>query len=225
MKAIENNLKLYKHHMGLFTKIFGKSNEKADNQLEKEVEQIKSGHINKVYPILKPGDWIGIKAGCIKQTLLGTPENPQLVVGFGYDAPTNFVFLMPSDLENKDPNEILKDAYENLENFEQDFEISKALDGKVLTASGRDFSSEKILCKSHMMKAHELLNSDELFVSIPRRRCMMVTSRQADKELVNTFIALHKNAWEDESYGNTQILNVIFVVKDGKIDGIIQLDK
>ena len=211
--------------MGLFTKIFGKPNNEADNQFEKEVEQIKSGQINKVYPILKPGDWIGVKAGCIKQTLLGTPENPQLVVGFGYDAPTNFVFLRQSDLEGKDPNEILKDAYENLENFKQDFEISAALNGKVLTASGGDFSSEKILCKNHMMKAHELLNSDELFVSIPRRRCMMVTSRHADKELLNTFVALHKNAWDDESYGNAPIINAMFVVKDGQIDGIISLDK
>ncbi len=211
--------------MGLFTKIFGKPNEKADNQFEKEVDQIKSGQINKIYPILKPGDWVGVKAGAVKQTLFGTPENPKLVVGFGYDAPTNFVFLMNSDLEGKDPNVILKDAYENLENFKQDFEVSNALNGKVLTASGQDFSSEKILCKSHLLQAHKLLGSDELFVSIPRRRCMMVTSRQADEELLNTFVALHKNVWEDDSYGNAPIINAMFVVKEGEIDGIISLDK
>lgn len=211
--------------MGLFTKIFGKPNKEADKQFEKEIEQIKLGQINKVYPILKPGNWVGIKTGCIKQTLLGTPENPQLVVGFGYDAPTNFVFIMHSDLEGKDPNAILKEAYENLENFDQDFEVSSSLNGKVLTASGQDFSSEKILCRSHMLKAHKLLNSDELLVSIPRRRCMMVIARQADKELLNTFAALHKNVWEDDSYGNAPILNAMFVVKDGEIDGIISLDK
>ncbi|HEX7905140.1 MAG TPA: hypothetical protein VF487_14815 [Chitinophagaceae bacterium] len=209
--------------MGLLKKIFGKPN-KADESVEKEIEQIKSGEINKVYPILKPGNWIGIKAGCLKQTLLGTPENPELVVGFGYDAPNNFVFIRHADMEGKDPNILLKDAYENLENFKQDFEMSTSMDGKVLLASGQDFSSEKILCKSHMMRAHELLKSDELFVSIPRRRCMMITSRQADKELLNIFLALHKNAWEDESYGNAPIINVLFVVKDGEIEGIVPLD-
>jgi hypothetical protein len=211
--------------MGLFTKIFGKPNGKPDEQFEKEVEQIKSGKINMVYPILKPGDWVGIKAGCIKQTLLGTPENPELVVGFGYDAPTNFVFIRYDDLQGKDPEATLKDAYQNLENFKQDFEVSSSLNGKVLTASGKDFSSEKILCKNHMLNAHRLLNSDQLLVSIPRRRCMMVISRQEDKELLNTFVALHKNAWEDASYGNAPIINGIFIVKEGEIEGLIPLDK
>ena len=211
--------------MGLFTQIFGKEDKEADKRIEQEIEQIKSGHITKVYPILKPGDWVGIKAGALKRTLLGTQEEPELVIGFGYDAPTNFVFLMPSDIEGKDPNQMVKDAFDNLEKIESNFEISEALNRKVLTASGQDFSSEKILCRNHMLKAHDLLQSKELFVSIPRRRCMMVTSRQADKELLNTFVALHKNAWEDDSYGNAPILNALFVIIDGQIDGIISLDK
>ncbi len=173
--------------MGLFKRIFGDGNKESDKRVEKEIEQIKSGTINKIYPILKPGDWVGVKAGCLKQTLFGTPEDPKLVVGFGYDAPTNFVFLMPSDLEGKDPNAVLNEAYENLENFKQEFEVSTSLGGKMLLASGQDFSSEKILCRSHMLKAHELLQSKELLVSIPRRRCMMITSRQTDKESLNSF--------------------------------------
>jgi len=49
--------------MGLFTKIFSKPNKEADEQLDKEVKQIKYGEIKKAYPILKPGDWIGVKSG------------------------------------------------------------------------------------------------------------------------------------------------------------------
>lgn len=211
--------------MGVFKRVFGKGNPESDKRIEDEVEQIKSGQITKIYPILKPGDWVGIKAGAIKQTLLGTQENPELVVAFGYDAPTNFVFLTPKDLEGKDPNVILKEAYDNLEKIEQEFEISSSLKGRVLLASGHDFSSEKILCKSHMMKAHELLKADELFVSIPRRRCMMITSRKEENDLLNTFVGLHKNAWEDDSYGNAPILDALFVIKNGEIDGIIPLNK
>lgn len=211
--------------MGLFKRVFGKEDPESDKRIENEIEQIKSGEITKIFPILKPGDWVGIKAGALKQTMFGTQENPELVIAFGYDAPTNFVFLTPKDIEGKDPNAILKEAFDNLENYQQDFEVSSALNGRVLLASGKDFSSEKILCKSHMMKAHELLKAHDLLVSIPRRRCMMITSKHEDKELLNTFIGLHKNAWEDDSYGNPPIMDALFVVIDGQIDGIIPLNK
>jgi hypothetical protein len=151
--------------MGVLKRVFGKGNPEADKRVEDEVEQIKAGQITKIYPILKPGDWVGIKIGAIKQTLSGTPENPELVVAFGYDAPTNFVFLTSDNLQGKEPNAIFKEAYDNLEQINQEFEISTSLNGRVLFASGHDFSSEKILCKSHMMKAHELLEADELLVS------------------------------------------------------------
>ena len=211
--------------MGLFKRIFGKGDSESDKRVESDIEKIEAGQVNKVYPILKPGDWVGIKAGALKQTLFGTQEQPELVVAFGYDAPSNFVFLMPKYLEGKDPNQMQKDAYQNLEEIVSEFEVSETLNRQVLTASGQDFSSEKILCISHMLKAHQLLNAKELLVSIPRRRCMMVTSRQADKDLLNTFINLHNHAWEDDSYGNAPIINSLFVVIDGQIDGIIPLNK
>jgi hypothetical protein len=210
--------------MGIFKRIFGKGNEESDKRVEQAIEQVKSGEVTKLYPILKPGDWIGVKAGCLKQTLLGTPEAPELVVGFGYDTPSNFVFLTQEDLEGKDPTQLLKDAYENLENFPSEFEPSTVLNGKLLTASGKDFSAEKILCKSHMLKAHQLLDASELLVSIPRRRCMMVMSKQADRDLINMFLALHADAWGDDSYGNAPIINALFVMTDGEISGIIPLD-
>jgi len=211
--------------MGLFKRIFGKGDTESDKRVENDIEKIATGQVNKVYPILKPGDWVGIKAGALKQTLFGTQEQPELVVAFGYDTPSNFVFLMPKDIEGKDPNQMLKDAYQNLEEVESEFEVSETLNRQVLTASGQDFSSEKILCRSHMLKAHQLLDAKELLVSIPRRRCMMVTSRQADKELLNTFVSLHNYAWEDDSYGNAPIMNSLFVVIDGQIDGIVPLNK
>ncbi|WP_235129883.1 MULTISPECIES: hypothetical protein [Chryseobacterium] len=210
--------------MGLFNRIFGKGNVESDKIAESDIQKIKSGEINKIYPILKPGDWVGVKAGALKQTIIGTQEEPELVVAFGYDTPDNFVFLMPHDLEEKKPSEILKEAYDNLEKIESNFEISETLNRQVLTASGQDFSSEKILCRSHMLKAHELLNAKELYVSIPRRKCMMITSKQVDEELFDTFLQLHNHTWNDDSYGNAQILNALFVVTDGQIEGMIPLE-
>ena len=211
--------------MSILKRIFGDGNKESDKQVQKEIDQIESGEITKVYPILKPGDWIGIKAGVLKQTLIGTQEEPELVIGYGYDTPSNFVFLRPKDIEGKDSKKVLDDAYANLEAVDSPFVASARLNGKVLTASGNDFSAEKILSKNHMMKAHEMLNSDELLVSIPRRRCMMVTSRKADDETLNIFTALHRDAWEDDSFGNPPIMNALFVVINGKIDGIISFDR
>ncbi len=211
--------------MGLFKKIFGGGNPESDKNVEKEIEQIKSGEINKVYPVLKPGDWVGIQAGALKQTLFGTQEEPSLVIAYGYDAPTNFVFLMPQDLEGKDPAAVLQEANDNLENYPQEFEMTDDEHGKMLFASGQDFSSEKILCKSHMMKAHEMLGSEELLVSIPRRTVMTVIGRDADEANIETFVKVHKFTYADDSYGNAPILNALFIVKEGEIEGLIPMDK
>ncbi len=209
--------------MSFLKRIFGKGNAESDKKVEEDVAKIKSGEITKVYPILKPGDWVGIQAGALKQTLLGTQENPKLVVGFGYDTPTNFVFLMPTDLEGKDPDQVLQGAYQNLEDVSLEFE--SVLDGKILTASGNDFSSEKILCEDHMLKAHPLLQVEELLVSIPRRRCLMVTSRQFGEDVLEKFLTIHNKVWEDDSYGNAPILNALFTVVNGKIKSVISLEK
>ena len=207
----------------MIKRLFGKGDEKSDKRIEKELEQIKSGEVNKIYPILKPGDWVGIKAGCVRQTLFGSPEEPELVIAFGYDAPTNFIFLTHQDIEGKDPQKILTEAFENLEAFESPFAVSSTMDRKVLTASGKDFSSEKILDRKQMLKAHEILGAKELLVSIPRRTCMMITDRAADKEILNQFVYLHNHTWNDDSYGNAPICNALFVVIDGQIDGMIPM--
>lgn len=202
--------------------LFGKK--KSNEEIEKIKEESESGK-HKIYPILKPGDWAGIKAGAIKQTLVGNEQNPKVVIGFGYDTPENFVFLTNQHLEKMDSNQILKEAYQNLEDYKTEFEYSKTLENKVLTSSGLDFSSERILSKNHMLKAHKMLNSEEILVTIPRRRCMMVVAKNSEKKLLNTFIGLHQNAWQDDSFGNAPIANMLFVMKDGNIVGTFPLDK
>ncbi|QDO94508.1 hypothetical protein FNB79_11205 [Formosa sediminum] len=194
--------------------------EKTPEEIAKIVEQTENSD-KKIYPILKPGNWVGLRAGAISSNLIGTEEDGDLevVIAYGMDTPDNFVFLTHDHLKTMDGQFIMNEAFENIDNYNTEFEYSKALQNKVLTASGHDFSSERILSKSHMLKAHKMLEADELLVSIPRRSCMMVISKDADNELLNTFLYLHKNAWEDDSYGNAPIANIFFVVKDGEITG------
>jgi len=191
-------------------------------KLEKEISENMSE--NSYFPILKPGDWVGITHGAVRQTLIGDPEKPELVIGFGMDTPENFVFLMRSDEKKLDIQNVVRNAYSNLENMEVEFTPAKSLDNKVLTASGKPFSSEAILSKKHMLKAHEILNAKQILVSIPRRTGLMAVSKDAPKKILNKFVYLHSHAWNDASYGNAPVANVLFVLEAGEIVGVIPMD-
>ncbi|MDW5289658.1 DUF1444 family protein [Formosa sp. PL04] len=201
--------------------LYGK--EKSQEEIEKIIEQTKNSD-QKIYPILKPGNWIGLRAGAINSNLIQTEAGPKVVIAYGMDTPDNFVFLTQQHLETMDSKQITNEAFNNLKHYETEFTYSEVLQNKVLTSSGKDFSSERILSEAHMLKAHAMLESDELLVSVPRRSCMMVVSRDSDEEILGAFLNLHKDAWEDESYGNAPIANILFTMKEGRITGHIALD-
>ncbi|HGF7148184.1 TPA: hypothetical protein AB5E47_003644 [Vibrio cholerae] len=191
-------------------------------KLEKEISKNMSE--SSYFPMLKPGDWVGIAHGAVRQTLIGEPEKPDLVIGFGMDTPENFIFLMHSDEDKLDIQNVVNNAYSNLESMDVVFTLSQVLDNQVLTASGKPFSSEAILSKKHMLKAHEILNAKQMLVSIPRRTGLMAVSRDAPKEILNQFMYLHSHVWNDASYGNAPIANVLFLLEGGEIVAIIPMD-
>ncbi|MGF1689959.1 hypothetical protein [Photobacterium kagoshimensis] len=176
------------------------------------------------YPIIKSGDWVGIKHGAVYSILVGPRESPQVVIGFGYDTPDNFIFLTHQDSEKIDVNATVNEAFENIDAMDVIFTPSNSLDNKVLTASGLPFSSEAILSKKQMLKAHEILSAKQLLVSIARRTGLMVISKDAPEELLSEFIYLHNHAWNDDSYGNAPIANMLFVIENGEIAGSIPLE-
>ena len=201
--------------------LYGK--EKSEKEIEKIVEETKNSD-QKIYPILKPGDWVGLKARALNSNLIRSEAGLKVVIAYGINTPDNFVFLTQKHLETMDQKQITNEAFRNLGNYETEFTYSEVLQNKVLTSSGNDFSSERILSEAHMLKAHTMLEADELFVSVPRRSCMMVISRNAEEELLEAFLGLHKDAWEDDSYGNAPIANILFTMKAGRITGHIALD-
>ena len=225
--------------MSFFKKLFGQNDQAQDKKTEKkdfevitdpernkrfedDLHKIKSGQVDKVFPILKPGDWIGIKAGALRQTLIGDKDNPKLVVGFGYDAPNNFVFLNYSDYQDREKLEnMVEQAYDNL--YQYEVTLNEVVPNKVIIIDGQDFCSEKILDTNFMKALQTKMGGDKLVVSIPRRRCMMVTNSFEDESIFNQFLSVHNNTWSDDSYGNPQIINSLFVLKDGEIDMVKDL--
>src|ERR1700744_1831662 len=207
--------------MKLFGKILGKASDPVAASVQKDADLVDSGIIDKLYPILKPGDWVGIQGGAVRKTLIGTPEKPELVIAFGYDAPSNFVFLMQDDLKRLDPALVEKQAYKNLEEYKVGFEMLDLKGAKLFTSSGDDFCSEKILLPSVMMGIQKVLRTEKLHVSIPRRRCLMAIADTGDREVISAFLAVHAELWNDDSEGNPPIINGIFIVKNGKMTNFI----
>ncbi|MDN3619619.1 DUF1444 family protein [Polaribacter undariae] len=203
--------------------LYGKEKTEKEIEIEKIIEETKNSD-QKIYPILKPGNWVGLKAGALNSNLIKSEAGPKVVIAYGIDTPDNFVFLTQKHLENMDLKQITNEAFRNLGNYETEFTYSEAFQNKLLTSSGHDFSSERILSNLHMLKAHAMLDAEDLLVSVPRRSCMMVISRDSDEELLGAFLDMHKNAWEDGSYRNAPVANILFTMKEGHITGHIALD-
>lgn len=207
----------------MWKKIFGKK-DIPQKEISKLLYEVKNDEYH-LYPILKPGDWVGIKSGAVYQSLIGEKPNLDLVVGFGYDTDTNFVFLTYDQLKTMDAHKTIETAYNNIQNYESVLKPSQLLSSKILTASGKDFSSEKILDQGFMQEAHRLLDADQLVVSVPRRRCLMIAPKSIDKETTAAFINLHYNAFDDDSYGNAPVYENLLILENGKMVSYIDLSK
>ena len=109
-----------------------------------------------------------------------------------------------------------------MDEFKVDF--NEVIPNKVVVVDGYDFCSEKILSKPFRLKLHEILGTKKLLVSLPRRRNLMATSAQDDKDIMNKFLTIHQNTINDDSYGNAPIISSLFTVEDGEITGVIDLD-
>lgn len=178
----------------------------------------------KIFPILKPGDWNGLKYSA-HRIILGDQNNPQLVIAYGYNLPGSFSFLTVKDLESKSLEEIHEEAKNNINERQVSIEKSDRLPDPILLASGDDFSAEKLLSKSFLLEAQNQLEAEELLISIPRRRCMMIGNRKSSEETLTMFTQLHLVAWNEDNYGNAQIFNGLFIAKDGEVQGVIPLNE
>ena len=184
---------------------------------------------HKIYPVLKPANWDGLKYDVVTVNILGELKGGQLPVAltFGYNTPEHFVFLNKEMLGEMTEEELVARAFKNLEDFEAPISHANQdspLFGKMLFASGQDLSSEKLFCKSHMLKAHEMLEAETLLVSVPRRTCMYILDERSDEEAIQQFMMTHAFTWADDAFGNAPIFNGVFHVKAGEIIGIRKMD-
>lgn len=104
----------------------------------------------------------------------------------------------------------------------------KSYDFKVLSAAITFFSSEKIMSRKHMLEAHKMLDSDEIYVSIPRKGLIFSVSKNITEDQLNQFFKLHYFIVMDdkkEKEGFELLCEDIFVVKDGEIDSFLLMEE
>jgi hypothetical protein len=175
-----------------------------------------------VYPMIKAGAW-GPLPYAEHHPFVTVDGKVELAVVFAQDAGENFEYLTPSDLENPAIHANFAKWQANIDAYPFELEVSQVLNKRVLFGSGEDHSSEKILSPAFLSQACQLLNTDRLIISIPRRRCLMLTSYYEEYSLLESFFQAHFRAWGEEEYGNELITEMVFLANAEQVQYAIPL--
>ena len=201
--------------MGIFDKLFKK---KVAEPAAEEIDKSKVP----VYPMIKRADWKG--AGFARsKPFLNIGERPELSIVFAQDAGNSFLYITESDLLLPGVTENFKNWQKNIDAYTYEIVLATSLGNRVFTASGEDHSAEKVLSPAFLAEACRALNTDRLIISMPRRRCLMVTSYYEDFQLLESFFRLHFVAWEEDDYGNEQISDMVFLANSNNIEYAVPL--
>ncbi|CAM3261890.1 hypothetical protein [Vibrio neptunius] len=175
------------------------------------------------YPMIKPGNWIGMKIGAVYQNFIGSDENPDLVIAYAVDTPEQYFFLNRSDEPKIDIESATKHAFKNLRELEIEYYFPKGFHSEVVAIKPGPFASETILSKKHMTNLQAKINADEFFVSIPTRTVLKAISMTSSDEMFEKFVVDHINSWTEHK--NARISPYLFIVKDGAIVNYVDLTK
>lgn len=200
--------------MGLFKKLFGKSKQEIEIAIDKSKVP--------VYPMLKAGNWQAINQ-VEAIPFVKDKEHLELAVIFAQDAGTRFEYITPSDLQHPEIKANYENWQQHIDAYPYEFEVSERLDNRVIFASGEDHSSEKILSPAFLHHACEVLHTDRLIISAPRRRCLMITSYHENFPMLENFFHLHFIAFREEEYGNEPITEMIFTANNKNVEYAVPL--
>lgn len=96
---------------------------------------------------------------------------------------------------------------------------------KVLSTKVSAFSSEKIMSKKHMSQAHKMLDSNKLFVSIPRKGLIFVCREDLKPDDYSYFLKLHQFIVMDNKNENEFLCEDIFLVENGEISNVLSIEQ
>ncbi len=207
-----------------FKQVHGQTGSELQDQ--KELNQILAGDGGKIYPVLRNGDWIGIQNGALFTPLIGTFENPKIVIALAHDMPNNLVYVpYKAGTHYEELNKMYDEAQANLEAIKVPYEVFQYHDHFEVNACGHEFSSEFLLHKPFLDELHTVLKSDEILVAVPRRGYFKAIASNTSRDLYNGFIEEYEFAFHNDASEKPQITNGVFVIKDSVIIQRGELEK
>jgi len=130
-----------------------------------------------------------------------------------------------SDTSQEVLDSLDREAQANLDAYELNFKYHPEYEQSIIVAQGPIFTCESVLSEEQMLKAHVMLDADEIMVAIPRRGIMLAASNEIQDELRQSFLGLHLYVWHDDKENDnlSRMTKDIFVLKHGVIEGVLYL--
>lgn len=172
-----------------------------------------------IYPLLKSYDW-NAKDLCVFQNFNDLDKSPVPLVAFCQDTDAGYGLVTRQAAEkNGWSAEGLRElAQENIDAYPAEWD---EFQGFFLTASGQDFSSEKMLSRSFLLEAHERLGAEKILVAAPRRTVLYAVNDDLSDEAMTMFITIVATTLADDSYGHQVISPLIFRFQDANLVGAL----
>lgn len=149
----------------------------------------------RLLPVLKPAQWDGPSAGAHAHLWIGTKEEPEVYVGYAWESRDGLTYATQQSCGDHGSDEIVRNAFANLDRCEIDFELVEANEARVLVSAGHPFAAEQVLSERLMLAVHEALGADDVVVSISRRGSMLACARDCPDDAKQTMVDLHLEAW------------------------------
>jgi len=135
------------------------------------------------------------------------------------DLKKNELILNPEELDIKG-SELVKDAFQNLNQIDVEWVQEKINSILFLRAEHQQIGSEKILDRAFLTTAQNILKTDSLAIAIPNKGTIYCCDCEADA--VSTMEDIVSSSFN--SYQNTPLSNCIYIVSDGIITDIFEVD-
>lgn len=202
--------------MSLLSNLFGSAPKQTP--LKNEVKE----PIKKMfYPILKPGDWIGIKNGALFKTFIGNDQNRKVVFGYGFETPENFEFVTIHHLKEYSVEQIESEAKNNIDRLPGHWEKIDPKNPFTLMAGGHSFGAEKVMCQDFLAEGQKLLGAKEILVAIPRRTMLFALNTEAPADERDKFIGAVLGMYRSTTSKHAPITDLFLQVKDGRMTGAV----
>ena len=223
--------------MSFFKKIFSKNKAKFSSTTEdKKIDIVKSTEEDgsyefdfsdgKAYPYFMRYETHELEEGQLASVFhYAQDEKPVVLQTIVLQDEQGMALLDNSEMNDEMLDALDKQAQANISAYDLEFKYHPEYEQKILTAQGPMFTCEAILSEEHMLKAHVMLDAEDIMVAIPRRGVMLVASNDLPDEVQQSFFGLHMHIWLDQKEENdlSRICKDIFVLKHGKIDGVLYL--